>query len=366
MRYTTRSEYRNWDEVTADVILKKIAQDNISEQNFLNDIETIRSVSHSNLFSATGFKGIIDDLNQIKYYDPDFKIKRPEIDGHAFISDIHRTAKLIKEASELTGSDKLFKANIFSHEGMFLQFLITVYISRTFEVVDLELTNKPLNSDIVIFSEEKLIHFSVKDCREKQKRERDRDAIDIIDFHFSDLARKRKSENFLAVKSISNSPPASVDEKYWLNHIATIEEKPQVIKVEFKPDEWPEIKTNVKVEIELDWRPWNSTHTSPTYPLSNQTKVISMYNSWEELVKKHGEKDEIYVIATITDDEYGWEEMESSLSEEEAGLLMVSMMGFYIQHSHIMLPGKYKEISRKLRSNLPAKPYWMMGVLKKI
>lgn len=350
-----------------DVKSKNIWQHKITANKFLEDIDVIKSVSHANIFSNNGFEEIIDDLNQIHSYDPDYRVIRPELTGgYAFIDDLHRLANLIREASELPNIDKLFKANIFSHVGMFLQFQLTVYVSRHLEITDVEAKNKPINSDIICRFEEHNLHFSVKDCREEIKDNKNHDTVSVIDGYFADIGRSERAENFLAVKSMDNSPPAAVDESFWLGYVSKLKLEPQVCKVVFNPNDWPTINKEVTVTIEFEWREWNSTHLSPLAGITNETKVATLFNKWEQDVIAHGQKDAVYIMAVITDDEYDWKEMEESLDDSAIGLLMVCLSGYYIQHSNIMLPPKLQSLSAELQKCIPAQTYWRHGVMKKI
>lgn len=365
MRYKSRPAYRNWGQVTADVKAKQIAEGAITNETFLSDIETIAHVSQGSFFNGNGFDEIIDDINQISYYDPVRAKEKPEV-SWAFIEDLHKVAELIREVKRLPGSKKLLRSNIFSHAGMYMQFLITAYLGRTFNILDMEVNNRPFNSDIILNVEDRRIHLSVKDCREEHKRDRAEDAVWAIDSVFTDMARANRDEHYLAVKSFSASPPASVDESYWIEFAKQLEEKPQVQKVTFKKEDGYGLSEDLEINIELEWREWVSRHDSPLNSIHNERKLISLYNDWEEKAGKYGTKGEIYLLAGITDDEYDWEEFEESLKDQNAGLILFSIHGYYFQHSPFMLPSSESSLAKILNNTMPSTPYWTFGESHKL
>jgi hypothetical protein len=359
MRHISQLDFSSWDEVINAATEKAISQNTITGNVFVEDIRTIASVSHPTFFSRSITQDILDLVNQIKHFDPERARNTPEM-TYAFIDDIHRVAGLIKEVKKLPNSARLFGANIFSHEGMYIQFLLTVLLSRYFEVVDMEVKNSPLNTDIVISFRKFKLHLHVKDIREETKHDRIEDSIWAIDSVLRDKANTDKLEDKqLHVAELQGAPPVEADEAYWINYAQGIENKPQLIEVVFKPEDGFILTKPTKVKIKLKWRPHNHTYISPTSKFSNTRLMMTKYDELEaKLLKAQPGIEEIHILAVITDDEYDWTEFRESLKDQPAGILFCSVHGFYIQHSPIMLPEKYAEVDAKINGVFPSYPYW--------
>jgi hypothetical protein len=359
MRYKSQIQFSSWDQVIETVTSKGIAEDDITNEVFIEDIKIIASVAHSTFFSRPISEDIQDLINQIHHYDPARARVNPEI-SYAFIEDVHKVACLIRELQNLPNSKKLLEKSIFSHEGMYVQFLLTVLLSRHFNVVDMEINNKPLNTDIVIALKDLKLHIHVKDIREDTKLNRVEDSIWAINSVLRDKAYNDKlDDKMLHVAKLDGAPPVEANEPFWINYAQGLENKPQKVEVVFKPEDGFTLSKETKVKMELVWRPHNHTYTSPTAGFNNTRLLMTKYDELEaKIAEAKPEEDEVHILLVVTDDEYDWDEFRDNLDDQPAGILFCSVHGFYIQHSPFILPSKYKSVDEALNKVFPSQPYW--------
>jgi hypothetical protein len=336
VRYNSDIQYRSWQAIHDDIDTRNIEEPPITKTMMHHYIDTISSVAHKTFFSSPQIDRITQDINQIKWWDPE---RNPGI-GHAFFDDIREHAELIEEVKLVPGSEKLFKTpGIFTNKGAYSQFLLTIWLSRHLSVEDLELNNNPLNTDVLCKVDSTSVHFHIKDIEEDERHDRVDDTVWVIESFFVEEARKARAEKFLAVLEFDGVPPKKINEQYWINLIRSWPRRPHTQTVVFEPSEETGNQDKVTVNIKLGWRPWNSTHISPSAPFNNAVRFAYEFNTLaDKLNKCKSDKSDIHILIALTWDTYNAKEDMKQLATEPAGYITVMRFGYELDRSPVILP----------------------------
>lgn len=156
--------FNSWDEVVSEIRQKRVKNPDIGTTELLKDIEKIKETSQKTFFSKPQSPYISSLINQIRLYQ---QSKR-----YSFIEDLHIISRLIVGLQTNSKSKKLFEKKIFSNFGFFSQFLVSAWLNKYLKVIDFELNNPPFQTDVLVDSRGKHIHFHIKDITESEREER--------------------------------------------------------------------------------------------------------------------------------------------------------------------------------------------------
>lgn len=349
IRDETKTEFTSWDQVLNEAKKKSVSCLDATYDQFSKGLEAVKSASHLSFFSSPQFGYIVSLVNQIRYYDG---VK--EGIHYSFIHDFIQLGSLIEAFKTINGSDKLVRLGIFTNFGVFSQFLITVWLNRFLKINDIEVKNKPLNTDILASHNGFNLHFHVKDIRERERENRLSDATTILDYKLSDRAHGANKQQRLAVKSFSDVPPTGINTEYWEKLALEIEQKPQTIKVSFPADLQTKNKEDIHISIELEWRDFSGTFDGPITGFTNARLLEQFFNKLNEKIKsKVVEKKEVHILIVLTDDIYDWSDLKKQISNDQTGLLVIREFDYYIERSPFMLPTSSVSLEKELNASIP-------------
>lgn len=344
-----KPEFKSWDEIINETKTKRINCPDVSNRKLINALKVISSVTHTNLFKKPEFDFIHGLLNQIRYYTPERYSEH-----HSFVDELYGISKLIKRFKKIPSSNKLFNADIFSNFGMYSQFLITVYISKKLKIVDLEVPNKPINTDILVEHKGNELHFHCKDIREYERQTRLDDAIAIVDHILTERARTRGGKKRLALSKFDGVPPVGLDSNFWEQFAKSLEERPQTINKVFLPSISTENTEPVNIKITFAWREFSGIFTSASGSFNNQLRLEQEYDKLNNLLQgKKIPKNQIHILVTITDDKYNCKSLKQSIKDEKVGLLLLDLIEFMYTRSPFILPKSYQKIEDDLNKIFP-------------
>lgn len=334
-------KYKSWDDVINEIKQRKIHCPHIATGQLLIDIQEIKSVAHKSFFKKPQEMFPYERLNQVQYY-------KNEGVHHSFIDDLHNIASLIREAKLLPSKSKLIP-HIFTQFGFYSQFLITVWLSRFFKIKDLEVNNKPLNSDILIEYLGEDIYFQVKDITQQESELRVDEAVMTIDSIFSNKARARRDDRVLRVVDFEGVPPKKYSDSYWYNFALSLEEKPQVLeKILTSAD-----NQKIKIKIKLDWGPWSGTFRSPTSSFNNFGRLKIEYDSLNNKITNSLYKKYINILIVVTQDKYDWKDISKSIKNDNLGLIFVEVFDNTFERSPVLLPSKFSKLEKAINKAIP-------------
>lgn len=344
-----KSEFSSWDEVLNEVKNKKIFCPDVSNRKLTNALKKISSVAHPNFFRKPEFEYIISLINQVKYY-----LKERSFEHHSFVDELYGISKLIKLVKRIPTAQKLFKADIFSNFGMYNQFLITAFLSKRLKIIDLEVNNKPFNTDILAEYGGLEIHFHIKDISEHKREERLSDAIYIIDHFLSERAKARNAKRRLAVSTFIGVPPEGLGDDYWEKFAKELKEKSQTVKLRIPISSTTKNSKPVKISITFVWKEFSGIFNSPLSSFNNQLNLVSKYNEINKLIKtNHMPKNQTHMLIALTDDQYNWQSLRKDIKNDKLGLVLFHLIEFDYQRSPFMLPLKYQSLEIDLNKIFP-------------
>lgn len=339
-------EFNSWDQVVLEAKQRNIHCPDVTNRRFINSLRVLQSVSHSSIFSKPSFDEIHALLNQIKNYQ--------EGNHFSFVDEVYGISKLIKLVKKKKNSKALFKQNIFKDRGMFNQFLITAYLCKKLKVIDMEINNSPINSDLKCKLGQNIIYFQIKDSQELKREQRRFDAIWYIDCVLTNRAKARDAKKRLAVSKFIGTPPQTVQNEFWEKLAREIDEKPQTKFIKFPPGQNTSNETEVKVKVTFVWRDYNGVFNSAGNGFNNFLKVSYEYEKLNESLKKANIPiDDVHILVAITEDKYDWQKLEKSIKNEQLGLVIIELIEFNFLRSPFMLPENHTELAKKLNNLIP-------------
>lgn len=339
-----RLEFQSENEIINEINSKKIHCPNITTEELLKNFIEVKSAIHKSFFRRPKFDYLISLLNQFKYY-------RTDGTHFGFIDDIHELAVLIKSIRTIPSAKKLLDVGIFSDFGVFSQFLVTIWVSKYLNVVDLEVDNPPINTDILAKCNNTNIHFHVKDIREEERKLRIETAILAIESVLSSKLRAIRSEKVLRVTIFTGVPPANLTINYWQQLATNLELKSQSFIRIFQPGERTGNKDPIKIEIEIDWQDWSGTFFSPIRSFSNLQRLEQVYDEFESKINKVN--GEIHILVAVSTNTYDWNILKESFAQNILGIVLIDIFDKEITSSPFILPNKYLKVEKYLNSTFP-------------
>lgn len=334
--------FNTWQEVYDCAREFNVCQADITNAQFIDDLKTISSATNKNFFAKREFETIHDLINQIHFYKSDVP------HGYAFIDDIHILGTLLRKAPAISGFNKMHKA-IFTNFGMFDQFMITMWVNEYMHVKEVELSNKPINTDLLLEIDGMPVHFQLKTIKEEARRDRMRDAIWEVDGYFDDKARRAQLEFSLSVTQMEGTPPEGMPRGYWENLAKTLPYKPQTVRHTIKAGAYKN-KEDVTVKIKMRWRKRNYTSIAPEATFNNAERFAVAY---DEHVAKVAKSTDCHILCVNTWDEYDVGQLRNMVEESGVGVMVVNRFGYHILGYTIILPAKFNKIEVELVGKLP-------------
>lgn len=344
-----KSEFQNWDSLINEAKTKRIHCSDVGHIKFINALKTVKSVSHRTIFTNPKFEEITSLLNQIRYFKPDNSVVH-----FSFIDDLYGISKLIKLINKLPSGQKLFDAGVFTNFGMYSQFLITGYIAKKLKIIDLEVKNPPLNTDILTDTKHGDIHFHIKDVRETEREERLASAIFTLDHVLSNRAHGRNAKRRLSVNSFTGGiPPAGLPANYWENFAQGVEEKPHTVKLKFPANNNTKNTEEINISIGFGWKDYSGIFNGPKTSFNNWARIASEYTKIDELVKNNAKDGDCHILIAITEDKYSWSSIKRDIKNDDLGLVLIDMIEFGYDRSPFMMPKKYNNVEKFLEGKFP-------------
>lgn len=337
-------QFHNWEEVFLEIKVKKIKYPNISTRKFINAVKTIKDCTQKSFFNGVYFPELTSLINQIKYYRNENNLP------YSFVYDLYLLSRLIKSVKKLKGSDKLFARNIFSNFGMYSQFLVTAYLSKRLKVIDQELDNPPINTDILCEYKGYNLHFHVKDITQPEKEKRMTEAKIRINYELENLRRKYNSDTELYVYEFSEVPPPSLPSNYWNDWAKEIDYKPGIITVNFLENEYG---NSYPINIKIVLKPRRASIYQSIDSFSSIRLLNEIYTKVALKAKRHISTEDIHVLVAITSDKPTTQSMQATVNTEGLGLILIDLYSFEYHRSIFILPTKHKHISRSLNKLFP-------------
>lgn len=335
-------EFCSWDQVVSEIKIRKVKNPEISTNELLLDIEILKNVAQKSFFSKPQLHYISSLINQIKFYDSS---KR-----YSFIEDLHKIGRLTSSLKKHPRSKNLFDKGIFTNFGFFSQFLISAWLNKYVNVVDFELRNKPLNTDVLVNELKIDIHFHIKDIREEETKERYSDMCMYIDSFFTEKARERRDNKHIAVIRVRGFLPKRLPKNYWQGFVLKLEEKKQKIKVSFPPRLGYGNSEEIAIEIQLDWRPFSGIFISPLGFFNNSFRLSTEYEKINKLVAEHG-VNQIHILVFVTEDRYSTKALRKFIEHQKVGIMTLEIVDFEFDRSTLVLP-ENKELETYLNKKI--------------
>lgn len=342
-----KSEFLTWENLISEAKLKRVFCPDISHQKFINSLKIIRPVTHKNLLTKPRFEYITSLLNQIRYY------KANDVNHWLFVHDLYGISRLIKLIKKrVSNYQKLFDADIFSNFGMYSQFLVTAYLCKKLNVIDVEVKNPPLYTDILCDVRGTKIHFHVKNISESDKEEILNSAIFTIDHFLSNRSRSGNYKRTLAVSSFIGIPPDGLPKNYWIDLANSIELKSQTKKIIIDPGSIANNVTSVEIKIGFKWRDYSGTFNVPKTNFNNWRRMVTEYNKIDGNLKLES-TDDCHILVAISDDVYTWNGIKKSIKDDQLGLVFINNIEFRFDRSPFLLPTKFENIEHVLSKCIP-------------
>ena len=343
-----RSEFTTWDSLIREVKLKRISCPDITHLKFVNALKVIEGVSHKKLLTSPRFEYITSLLNQARYYTID-----RDVEHWSFVHEIYGISRLIKLIKKrVLNSEKLFNADIFSNFGMYSQFLMTAYLCKKLRVIDVEVKNPPLNTDILCEHKGTIIHFHIKNISESDREERLESAIYAIDHILSNRARARDAKHTLSVSSFVGIPPEGLPENYWEDFAKGVEEKSQTIKLNIPAGPPTKNTEEIGITIGFKWREYSGIFNGPKTNFNNWQRMVAEYDKIDGNLKAKS-INVSHVLVAISDDKYSWKGIKKSLKNEKLGLAFFEIVEFRFDRSPFLFPTQFFKTEYLLNKVFP-------------
>lgn len=172
-----------------------------------------------------------------------------------------------------------------------------------------------------------------------------------IDHFFTEKARSLNCNRHLVVIKVEGVPPENIPNNYWLDFASKLEEKPQKKTVVFLPNQGYGNSDEIKIKLNLGWRPFNGIFTSPTNSFNNSFRLASEYEKINSKVLSDGQR-QIHILVLITEDKYSTRSLRKFVDGQQLGIVILEIFDFNFERSKIILPNN-STLERFLNKNIP-------------
>lgn len=305
-RYHATYRLRTWDAVFKAFANIKIDQthdkQHLDNKIIIADLKLIQSYASSKYLESNESKDLHEEIEQVQYFK--------EGTHYSFIDYIHDVAELIREAEQLPNFEKSFKSHIFSNLGWFNQFLITVMLSRTYKVKNIEHRMVALKSgarfdcDVEIEYNSKTIHCQIKDIAEHDRQDRLHDVKDSIEQGMDYPKGVGHPRRKLAYRIVdfNGSPPKTMPLNKWIEFGQSLNMRQRKFRYIIPANEYGKHEAkNITFKVH-GFRHGSFTY-SPADDFSNMPLIADNYNKAEQRVEntQRTEVDNFMLIANSYD-----------------------------------------------------------------
>lgn len=331
-RHHANYKLRTWDAIYEAFANIKIDQDHnkqhLDNQIIEADLKLIQGYASTNYLLRNDEKDLHEEIEQVQFFK--------EGTHYSFIDYIHELAELIREAEQLPNFKKSFKCNIFSNLGWFNQFLITVMLSRTYKVKDIEhrmiaaKSGAKFDCDVEIEFAGKTVHCQIKDIAEHNRRDRLHDVKDSIEdgMNYPNGFKNQRRKQAYRIVDFKGSPPKNMPLEKWVEFGRSLNMRQREFKYVIPKDTYGKHEAKT-----ITFRVHGFRHGSFTYSLaddfSNMPRLVDIYNEIEERVAntQHSQKDNFLLIANSYDHP-AWDiESIKSIRDSELSIMTVYVWG---------------------------------------
>jgi|GEM_PF-5714078 len=287
-RYHANYRLRTWDAVFETFNSIKIDQEYNENQRLNNkiiigDLKLIQGYASASYLLSDEEKDLHEEIEQVQYFK--------EGTNYAFLDYIHELAELIREAERLPNFKNGFKNHIFSNLGWFNQFLITVMLSRSYKVQNIEHKMTALKSgakfdcDVEIEFAGKTVHCQIKDIAEHNRRDRIHDVKDSIEegMDYPNGVNNSRRKQAYRIVDFKGSPPQNMPLEKWVEFGRTLNMRQREFKYVIPKDSYGKHEAKI-IRFRVHGFRHGSFRYSPADDFSNMPKLSSTYNEIEKRV----------------------------------------------------------------------------------
>ena len=300
----------------------------LDNQTIVADLKLIQSYASAKYLESNDSKDLHEEIEQVQYFK--------EGTHYSFIDYIHELAELIREAERLPNFEKSFKSHIFSDLGWFNQFLITVMLSRTYKVTNIEHEMAALapgakfDCDVEIEFGSKTIHCQIKDIAEHERQDRLHDVKDSIEYgmNYPNGVGLQRRKLAYRIVDFNGSPPQSMPLNKWVEFGKSLNMRQREFKYVIPENEYGKHEAKT-ITFKIHGFRHGSFTYSPADDFSNTPLIASKYNNTEQRVEntQRTSDDNFILIANCWDHPAWGGKNLSEIRKSELSVMTVHIWG---------------------------------------
>lgn len=297
---------RTWDNVFSLIDMHVINQiydesHTITNDSLKKDLRLIKSYTSAKYLEQVTYSRLHERLEQLRYF---------RVDGgnYSFLYDLHELALLIREGEQIPNFARSFRKNLFSNLGWYNQFLITIMLSRRYDVTRVEHEMRKLSQgprfdcDVEFIFDNKTIHCQIKDLAEHTRRERFDDVRDNIQDGMDNPYGYGKPRRKMAYRIVDfkGNPPSGMPMGEWLEIGRSLNIRKRSFTIIIPANKYGSHERKI-IRFRVHAFRHGSFTYSPRSDFSNLELLVNSYNQIEDRIlnTSYGENDYFMLIANV-------------------------------------------------------------------